>query len=492
MEQITLDLIPNGVMPNIHASQFDHGRTIRFNLCEGKTPFSLLATDYVKVACNNIESVSSANVGNSHDWTIPDAVVSDSGVFLGELSVERGSKVIGSKNFILKVEADAYDGIEIEEKTASGAIASFETNLQDVLTECVCTINPVQDLHGYTKPWSGGAGKNKLNYDAWKTTGVVNGTAVFENNGVTLTATSNDCYTSAPNGFPVSARIPITEGETITLSWQETTNQSGQVYIFPNGTTTGMVYVNNNTYKKVSYTATSGITYITFRFGVNTSGQTISYKNIQIEKGSTATAWEPFENICPISGFNGATISVADENMQVQQTYAISFGQEVYGGVLDVTNGKLTITHKGQTFTSVVNGGASSTASWWGQLLSSGAKPTNNNIKADVKANYLETVTASNVINTENDCIGVNTNGAINIKIQGITSIADYNTYLANNPVTVVYELATQTEITLTAKEIDTLLHDNNIYSDTGDILSMKYIIAGSEDVFKYIRMIKG
>lgn len=170
-----------------------------------------------------------------------------------------------------------------------------------------------------------------------------------------------------------------------------------------------------------------------------------------------------------ISGFSSATI------VHNGIPESISFGSTVYGGVLDVTNGKLRVTHKGETFSSVVNGGASSTASWWGQLLSSGAKPTNNNIKADVKASYLETVTASQVINTENDCIGVNTNGAINIKIQGMSSLADYNTYLANNPVTVVYELATPTEITLTPKHIEQILGSNTISTNTNGKVYVTY-----------------
>ena len=198
------------------------------------------------------------------------------------------------------------------------------------------------------------------------------------------------------------------------------------------------------------------------------------------------------DNVRPITGHSSCTITVADSDETPVNTVTVSFEQTVYGGVLDVTNGKLKITHAGQTFTSVVNGGASSTASWWGQLLSSGAKPTNNNIKADVKANYLETVKASQVINTENNCIGVNTNGAINIKIQGMSSLADYNTYLANNPLTVVYELATPTEITLTPAEVDTVLGDNNVYADTGDILTLKYFGFNAEDLFRYIRLIKG
>lgn len=335
MEQIRLDLIPNGIMPNVHASQFDKSRTVRFNLYEGDTPFTLLATDNVKVACNGVDDTTLATAGTSHDWTIPDSVVADSGVFIGELSVERGPKTIGSKNFVLNVEEDAYNGKNIEERTASGSIANFETNLQDNLTACKCEINPLQSGTG----------------------------------------------TPAPS------------------------------------------------------------------------------------------------NPRPISGFSALNVTLADENMQTVDTASVNFGQTVYGGVLDVTNGKLTITHKGETFTSVVNGGASSSTSWWGQLLSSGAKPTNNNIKADVKASYLETVTASQVISVENNSIGVNTNGAINIKIQGMTSLADYNTYLANNPLTVVYELATPTEITLTPKQIEAIVGINNVFHDCNGEIEVKYLV---------------
>ena len=174
-----------------------------------------------------------------------------------------------------------------------------------------------------------------------------------------------------------------------------------------------------------------------------------------------------------INGFSACNLSVNGT------TETISFGQTVYGGRLNVGSGVLTVTHAGQTFTSVISGDASSTASWWAQLLSSGAKKApNNNTKMDVIATYLNTATASQIINTENDIIGVNTNGAINIKIQGMISVADYNTYLSNNPLFVVYELETHFEIQLDSKQIQTIANSvNNIYADTGDIIDLKFIL---------------
>ncbi len=145
------------------------------------------------------------------------------------------------------------------------------------------------------------SGKNLLNYDAWKDTLIVRGTAIYENNGITLAATRNDCYTEMDlgTGFPDNAKIEVSEGETLTLSWEEIENKSGYIYIFGNGIASNGIYVNNRGSKKLSYTVPSGITFITFRFGVDTAGDTISYKNIQIEKGSEPTAFELYTGGIP-------------------------------------------------------------------------------------------------------------------------------------------------------------------------------------------------
>ncbi len=145
------------------------------------------------------------------------------------------------------------------------------------------------------------SGKNLLNYDAWKGLPITRGTAVFEKNSFTLTATENDCYTEPTpgQGFSDDAKIEISEGETVTLSWESSADIDGVIYIFPNGVTDGLVYTNNNNTKSLTYTATRGVKFITFRFGVEHAGDTISYKNIQIEKGSESTTYEPYTGGIP-------------------------------------------------------------------------------------------------------------------------------------------------------------------------------------------------
>lgn len=139
------------------------------------------------------------------------------------------------------------------------------------------------------------SGNQLLNYDAWKKVGSSRCTTVFENNGITITATNDDAFTSySSTDFPEEAKIQVSEGEIITLSWEEATNTSGIVFIFQNGNVNGNVWGDNAKVKKLSYTVPSGVTFVTFRFGVQNAGDTIAYKNIMINKGTTALPWEKF------------------------------------------------------------------------------------------------------------------------------------------------------------------------------------------------------
>lgn len=55
------------------------------------------------------------------------------------------------------------------------------------------------------------------------------------------------------------------------------------------------------------------------------------------------------------------------------------------------------------------------------------------------------------------------------------STVADFLAWLANNNVSVVYKLATPATYTLTAESVKTLLGDNNIFADCGDINMLTY-----------------
>lgn len=193
-----------------------------------------------------------------------------------------------------------------------------------------------QEIKSVVNPTVKVCGKNLLNYDAWSQTNCANGKAVYENNGVTITALSNDAFTNFDMlEFPTTARIPVNVGETITISWDEPLNKEGRVYVFGNASTSNMTYVNNSSSKQLKYTIPSGVTFITFQFGVGNAGDTISYRNIQIELGSTPTAYEPYHeqtvtlpytlNAIPVSSGGNVTIN----------------GQQYIADYVDVERGKL-------------------------------------------------------------------------------------------------------------------------------------------------------
>ena len=175
-------------------------------------------------------------------------------------------------------------------RTASGTIAHFSDGADDVpMKSVVANIVPIQDLHGYSKPWAGGAGKNKVE-SKLEHCGI--GTA-----GVLVVSDSQ------PYDMQISK---VKNGVTYTITTDENTLVGGFFTVYPtNGATTydGQRVVSN------SKTFTSPIDgYFAFR-------TSYGYATAQIEEGSTATSYEPYANVCPISGTDELTLTQTGKNI---------------------------------------------------------------------------------------------------------------------------------------------------------------------------------
>ena len=116
MEQINLNLIPGRTMPVAHASQYDVGRTIWFNLFEGDTIYSLDGTETVNVNVrktdgNVVTAALVVSVGATHvDVITTEQMTACSGSNLAEIQIIKGGNTIGTLNFILEVEEDPMEG----------------------------------------------------------------------------------------------------------------------------------------------------------------------------------------------------------------------------------------------------------------------------------------------------------------------------------------------------------------------------------------------
>ena len=178
-------------------------------------------------------------------------------------------------------------------------------------------------------------------------------------------------------------------------------------------------------------------------------------------------------NIRPISGYTEEVISVKDSTDTTQETYTTPFNQTVYGGTLDVLTGELTIdkwyvqiTAQNVTFSSTNNRGLVRT----NVLSIPDAVASNNTINCI--CDKFEPITQQQGVTTGE---GIYASGQI-IAICGYkTSLAEYQSWLTDNPVTVVYTLATPTALSLTPQTVKALVGENHIQASTGDVLQCKY-----------------
>lgn len=207
--------------------------------------------------------------------------------------------------------------------SASGAIASFVDGADGIpLKSLVVDINPVQDLHGYDSPWVGGGGKNKCFLNAetitkpsWYRGGWL-GVSLNSYNGITQT---RGYLEGSAGGFVVSG---LSEGDW-TISFDYDSSQEYVycgVYYTIDGTVNNelkspssqMYFSGSRAYMTVSIPQNQ---WVIFRPTYRSMTDAYDLNNIQVEKGSTATDYAPYENICPISGWTGMEIQHTKKNL---------------------------------------------------------------------------------------------------------------------------------------------------------------------------------
>lgn len=176
------------------------------------------------------------------------------------------------------------------DKTVSGNPIVITDALPVPAKSLITEIEASQDLHGYDHPWAGGAEKNKFNPSIYSSYEQTDGS-----------------YSGMTNALSsLHYNIGDYVGTEITVSVQmkkNTDSTAGNIRLSAviNGTIVNGNNVNDFTYNQASVTITpeTANDYIYINYGSNGS---ISFKDLQLEVGSTATSYAPYSNICPISG----------------------------------------------------------------------------------------------------------------------------------------------------------------------------------------------
>lgn len=212
---------------------------------------------------------------------------------------------------VTDIVVDLTDTIE----TAEGNPVTLQTVQEGYAKSATVTLTPKQDLHGYDKPWTGGGGKNKC--PVYQASDSARG----------FWGTSNTDLVSALNALPAGT-YTISAKNTIVNLGELTTVQIQGSNVFANGVsiTTNRSVINDSTPSVgKTYTSTGtftisaedagNITACYLYFGAPQYGTfTGTITEIQIEAGSTATAYEPYANICPIEGYEEASAMRTGKN----------------------------------------------------------------------------------------------------------------------------------------------------------------------------------
>ena len=361
----------------------------------------------------------------------------------------------------------------ITESIAKTALASFADGAEGIpVSSLIADINPVQTGSGDPSPsnvrpitgWTGmnvyRMGKNLLNTEAM-VAGILNTSGVVDVQGVTIGAktkasitwTSSSTWRGVTSDF-----IPVTAGGHYYLSLIETV--SYVIYAWYDANKTFISRASYNGSSMQSVTAPNNAAFVRYTLQQSTAG-TFTYHNIQLESGSTATTYEPY---------NGTT-------------YPISWADEagtVYGGTLDVTNGLLTVTHQIVDLASMTFGGGWQLTSDWVQLATTGL----TNVGA---MTYLNAIGSMRLCTSSGNAwrfwrLANNQSGLTFAKADliangydgstaasAISAASAYEAGLATHD-TIMYPLATPITYQLTPQAVLTILGQNNIWADTGDV----------------------
>ncbi len=281
---------------------------------------------------------------------------------------------------------------EVINNTATGSIAHIEDGANNYsINSLITDINHIQNLHGYNSPWAGGEGKNLLDPSKVSTITAYGLTITFSNNVFSISGTPTTQSASLSFNFADYGDYSLSGKNYVIQALENSGTPIKSIYGFRTEQEKRVAIVFDSVANPTINT--------TFKLSVSTTSQTV---------------WSPYENICPITGWTGATISQSGEDTSNPTTRNISWQSEagiIYGGTLDVISGVLTVTDQ-------------NIASYNGENLPS-------------------------------------------------TWISDRDVYSVGETPTigaqVVYKLATPATYQLPPQEIKTVLGINNIWSNTGN-----------------------
>lgn len=209
---------------------------------------------------------------------------------------------------------------EEAEREFSGEIVTFEPDSNETLKSLTASIEPQQDLNGYDRPWAPGAGKN-----------------LWPFGDVTINGQNSFTFPKYLSSGEYSFSAVITSDDT-------SYSTNCVLVLYSDNTYGPYIQVGRNQRASGSFTASKEIKALYLYASTNSttaSGKTAIFKDVQVEKATTATAYAPYSNICPVSGWDEVNTVVSGKNLFGGIGFAEAF-ENTYSYSLDAENKKFT------------------------------------------------------------------------------------------------------------------------------------------------------
>ena len=365
---------------------------------------------------------------------------------------------------------------ELEVKTASGSVASFDDGADDVpLKSCTCEIVPQQDLHGYANPWAPGAGKNKLPRLKAGTYGTNGATFIVDDKGI---VTMSGTTTSSGNAaiIPFDSPIEVTADIQSSLYYHlnnSVVNASLAPTLEDSNFVTAFSFACSPTNRVAQIPSNAiGKTISQCRFYVAGNVSLSGTFAPALMTDSSATSYEPYSNICPITGTTEIEVTHTDgQNPPIEsETRSVELDTPIYSGSAEILggNGLANGRKKIKDFGTWVY--VPSSTGYFQVLLSDMKAPVDN--ITPLSGLYCEAYKTGSAAdagsrNVNGTIAGVIVSNNVSLRIKN-NAYSDVNDFIRDfGDYYVVYPLVTPDPFTFDpAPEISSYLGDNNISSD--------------------------
>ena len=321
----------NGFGGNKQIAQYSNRYIyIRDNDFEGDVDAFLAAVGDTKIAYKLPTAISYALAPTSlQTFLSQNNIWSNADYVEVEYDLHETQSILARKQFIIANQPHVVT-------PAAAPLQSFETDMAAPVKECKVYFKPVQDLHGYSKPWVGGSGKNLFNINATEqnpdNTAAANTTARNFTAGTYCVGTSWSNWLqpnqileySVSNGilsvknnnvYGIGYALKVESETDYAIS---ATSSGGGVHAafydasgnFISGLSTNLL---NTSFATPVDAVIVVLTFFNRSAGSDAAAATFS--NIQFEKNSSVTSYEPYENICPIEGWTAVSLQQTKKNI---------------------------------------------------------------------------------------------------------------------------------------------------------------------------------